>query len=265
MPLEFGQKFYEETVNNPSSFANQEAFNQYFPGLYVTTTFGTGNLLYVSASTMNIYYRHAVKDVAGQDSLVNHGESLNVTKEVIQLNRFKNTDIEDLVKPNDEYSYLKSPAGVYTRIVIPSKDIANILGDRILNNLPLSFTAMPQAEWSFALPVPTQLLLLPEDSVKTFFEGNKVDDNKTSYLSTYTASSRTYNFKNISNALKNQLENDPEKDLVLLVIPVYADIQTNSYYGTTYTVSVSNYLYPSGVTLRKDEKMREIVITSSKY
>lgn len=265
MPLELGQKLYDETVNNPSSFANQEAFNQYFPGLYVTNTFGTGNLLYVTGSAINIYYRYAEKDINGLDSLVNYGERLTVTKEVIQLNRFNNADVDDLVKPNDDYTYLKTPAGVYTRVVIPSSTIAELMEGRIINDLPLSFTAMPQADWKFSLPVPTRLLLLPEDSVKTFFEENQVDDNVTSYLSTYNSTSRAYNFSNISNALKNQLEKDPEKDLVMVVIPVEANEETNSYYGTKYTVSVSNYLYPSGLTFRKDPEMRQVLVTSSKY
>ena len=45
MPQSFGQKFYEETINNPSSFASQDAFNKFFPGLYVTTTYGSGNII----------------------------------------------------------------------------------------------------------------------------------------------------------------------------------------------------------------------------
>ena len=30
MPTEFGQKFYDETINNPGTFKNQETFNDFF-------------------------------------------------------------------------------------------------------------------------------------------------------------------------------------------------------------------------------------------
>jgi len=93
MPTEFGQKFYDETINNPGTFKNQETFNEFFPGLYVTTTFGSGNILSVASSVLKIYYNYAVKSTAGKDSLITTWEAFSVTKEVIQLSRFKNTDM----------------------------------------------------------------------------------------------------------------------------------------------------------------------------
>ncbi len=61
MPTEFGQKFYDETINNPGTFKNQETFNEFSRGLYVTTTFGSGNILSVASSVLKIYYNYAVK------------------------------------------------------------------------------------------------------------------------------------------------------------------------------------------------------------
>ena len=36
-PREFGQQLYDATLQEPEHFRNQEAFNNYFPGLYITT------------------------------------------------------------------------------------------------------------------------------------------------------------------------------------------------------------------------------------
>lgn len=269
MPKELGQKFYDESVNNPGTFKNQETFNNFFPGLYITNTFGTGNILYVDNSAFTIYYRYTIKGSAGQDSIIKTQERFNVTKEVIQLNRFKNTDMSEILKPNDNYSYMKTPAGVCTKLVIPAKDIISIVEGRIINNLTLTLKAMPQEDWQYALTPPKNLLILPEDSVKGFFEQGQIENNQTSFLSgNYVTSTRSYVFGNISNLLRYQIKNAPDKDLTLLVIPVTRTTGTNNNYyddGAEYTVSLSNYLRPAGVKLRKDPEAMQIEVVSAKY
>lgn len=271
---EIGQNFYNETITNPGSFKNQESFNKFFPGLYVTTTFGRGNILNVANSAFSIYYKYmaTVKGSTGQDSsFVARGvERFNVTKEVIQLNRIENSGIETLLQPNNEYSYLKSPAGVFTRLTIPAAEIIKKVNGHIINNIPLTLKAMPQESWKYALAPPTNLLLIPEDSVKTFFENGQIENNITSFLSAdYMASTRRYSFSNISALLKNQIEKNPDKDLNLLVIPV--DRITGSYRSsysssiTYYTIALNNYLSPSGVKLRKDAESMKLQVISSKY
>lgn len=261
MPIEIGQKFYDETINNPSTFSDQQSFNEFFPGLYITNTFGTGNILNVITSYFTIYYKYMTKDISGADSIGYQSEIFNVTKEVFQLNRFKNTDMSNLLEPDNEYSYLKTPAGVCTQLVIPASEITAKVSGRILNNMPLTLYAMPQEDYEFKLNPPTNLLLIQKDSVKAFFEEGKVQNGITTFVSTYNASTRAHVFGNISNLLKDQMENTPDKDLVMWVIPV--NHEKDNYYG--YTTSVSNYLFPSAVKLRKDEDVMKIVITSSKY
>lgn len=265
MPQELGQKFYDETVNNPSSFNSQDSFNEFFPGLYITNTFGSGNILGVSLSYYTIYYKHTLKDIEGNDSIAKAQEVFNVTKEVIQLNRFKNTDMNELLKPNDEFTYLKTPAGVCTRLVIPASEIEKKVKGRILNNMPLTLYDMPkQDEYDFQLNSPENLLLIPEDSINTFFEKGKIPDLETSFVSSYNATKRTHSFGNISNILKYQMENAPGEDLRLLIIPVKQKT-SQDYYGYSYVTGISNYLFPSGVKLRKDDDVMNVVVTSSKY
>lgn len=267
LPKEFGQKLYDETIQNPASFSSQEAFNKFLPGFYVTTTYGTGNILNISGSYIDIFYKYMTKTEAGKDSIVSSFERFNVTKEVIQLSRFKNSDIEQLLKPNDEYTYIKSPAGVCTRLVIPSKDLAPILEGRILNNLPLTLYAMPQENWKFAFDPAPNLLLLPEDSVKTFFEERQIENGTTSFLASYNTTTLTYSFNNISELLKHQLKNDKDHDLRLLAIPVKRTTTTTGSYNnqTTRTTAIENYMAPSGSKLRKDKEVTQMVVTSCKY
>lgn len=162
---------------------------------------------------------------------------------------------------------MKTPAGVCTKLEIPVSELKDKLEGRIINNLPFKMTALAQEEWEYTLSVPTSLLLLPEDSVKTFFESGKIQDSQTSYVGEYTSDGRTYDFKNISRVFEKHLENNPDEPLRLLVIPVENVTETSSSYydSNTYTTAINNYMSPSGVRLKKDKESRTLILTSSKY
>lgn len=267
MPKDFGQHFYDETINHPASFANQDAFNKFFPGIYVTTTFGTGNIINVYSSEMYIFYKYMTTGSAGQDSIVKTYENFNVTSEVIQLNRFKNSNISHLIQPNDSVSYLRSPAGVYTEFTIPSKAIATVINGRILSNMNLTLKAFPQDDWDFAFEPPSDILILPSDSVDKFFKNNQIENNNTAFRASYSYSSRSYDFSNICNILKDHIEKAPDKDLRVSIIPIERKIgSTSSYYGSsTYTAAINNYLEPSGVKLRTNKEAMRLRIVTIKY
>jgi hypothetical protein len=263
LPKTLGQKFYDETINNPSSFANQQVFNVFFPGLYITNTFGSGNILTVNSTVMMIHYRYLTASLSGAvDSIVDTYEVFTVTPEVIQLNNFYNTEITHLLEPNDLCTYLKTPAGVFTRLTLPVKEILSRIKGRRVNTFYLSLKAMPQEEWKYTLTPPDHLLLLPEDSLSGFFREGRLQNSITSFVSSqYT--SLAYDFGNLSALLKYLVENEPDKEeLDFLVIPVEMTTKQSSS-GSIVTTALNNYLKPSGVRLRKDgETLRFQVVTS---
>ncbi|MDR2764750.1 MAG: DUF4270 domain-containing protein [Tannerella sp.] len=285
LPVELGQKIYDETQQNPSTFRNQETFNQFFPGLYVTTGYGSGTVFHVEDTRMMIRYRYAETSSTGVDSLVSAVDGFRLTKDVIQLNRFENTDTEQLLEDHADCTYLKTPAGIFTRLVIPAREIREVIQGRMINNLPLELKYLPQEEWLYALAPPSHLLLLPEDSLRSFFENSNIENSVFSYISTpdgvssptasgqgYNPTTRTYSFRNIANLLSYHLATSPDEDLRMLVVPVNRICQTysnsSSYYydsssTTYYTTAISPYLAPSGLKLRKDNM--QIVILSSRF
>ena len=80
----------------------------------------------------------------------------------------------------------------------------------------------------------------------TFFKNNNVENNITSYRGSYVASTRTYSFGNIAKLLKTHIENSPDEDLEINVIPVQRRVgTTTNYYGQTseYTVQSIEELF----------------------
>lgn len=277
LPREWGTRFYNETVNNPSSFATQEAFNRFFPGLYITTDYGSGNILNVSDTQLYFYYRRPKS--SKNDTLVRDSVMFQVTKEVIQHSRFLHTDEEKLLTPNDQYAYVKTPAGIYPRLVIPSREIAKTIKGRFTNNLMLSLKYDPQENWKYAMSPPPYLMLMPEDSLRTFFENRSIENNATTFLSRdntrvstqygYDPATRTYYFSNIINLLNIHIKEKPDEDLRLLIVPVERDFATTTdRFGNVtgyYTRAIHNYLMLSGVKFPIDQEHMKIVVVSNKY
>lgn len=283
-PKEFGQEFYEATLNEKHHFANQEAFDQYFPGLYITTTSGQGSILQVLQTAVCFYYKHVVNEVnsEGRDTtyIANAVERFIVTPEVIQLNQFDNTRMETLVGAHPRINYQKTPAGVFTQINIPVKDIAEKTDGFIINTLPLSVQMLPPEEdnaFTLTKYVPDYGLLLPVDSMDAFFKNKQIENNQTSFLSGSYSSRysnygvREYYFGNISGLIKDRIQYAKDNNVAvedtmrMVIVPVSRKTALNYYTQTYYTTALSNYLGPSGTKLITDPKSLKIQIISSKY
>ena len=276
LPVKLGQDYLDKVMEKKSDLTVEELSN-FFPGTYITTTFGTGSMIPVYMTNISIYYTYwtMLKDEDGNDSIAYSPAAavLSVTKEVIQLNSFENKNPAFLSEDNADKTYLKSPAGVFTELTIPIKEIIKGVGKKKFSSVKLSLKAYPQDDWTYSLPFPgmtnspvpltdgsgssgysAKLLLIEPDSVTNFFETKGVADNLTSYTTQFNSSTYTFDFNNIANVVQNAIDKAPDKDLKLWVIPVLTTwISQSDMYGNTSTADyiTSHYLYPSGVTLMK--------------
>ena len=269
LPDDLGVKFYEEWRKPaPNAFSSADAFVKFFPGVYVTPTFGSGSILFVGGMYVNegtfvdVYFKYiaTTKDSNGNDSTyVNNGiTTFNVTKEIVQLNNYQSSHDENLLQPDEEKVYAKTPAGIFPKITIPIPDIINKMGAKKFTNAKLSLSVFGKDEWEYSFGYPSKLLLINQDSVTTFFENKLVADNRTTYASTFGSSlAYTYNFGNVSAVIQNAITNSPDKNLELLLIPV----STRSSGSTDY--STAHYLYPSGLTIKKGREFMKLAIVAT--
>ena len=277
LPKSFGNDFYQMTLSNPEYFKDQKSFNEYFKGVYVTTNVGQGNILYVTETSLTFFYKFLCteKTSAGKDTtyVKNGFEKFVVTPEVYQLNQFKNEGLGDLLKPNDSISYLKTPAGVFTEIEIPLKEMAEKVKGRNLSNLSFNLVALPPEEWEYSLTniAPTNALLVEKDSMQNFFIEKQIENNTTTFLSSnYSKDKRGYNFGNISNLLRHAMKESEEKgtpveNITMALVPVTRAVEQNQYTQEYYTTAINNYLSPSAVELVTDKSSLKIELISSEY
>ncbi|MDR1743446.1 MAG: DUF4270 domain-containing protein [Dysgonamonadaceae bacterium] len=275
LPNSLGEDFLQE-FNDPSStaFKNADAFNEYFRGLYITPTFGNSTIVNVSQTSINVNYHYIKAGGAstGADTTLTSVFTLTMTPEVIQINHIANKHA-DLLPDNSEKTYVASPAGVDTKIVFPLSQIQDKLKTGSLNQAYFSIKALTENNYDnnlVKISPPTYMMLIHQDSLKSFFEKGKLMDSKTSFLATFSSTSYTYDFGNIATMINYYKEVDKYKngtetfDLPFLLVPV--DVSTSSSTSSSSTVytAVHNLMMPAAVTLsKKPEDMKIDLIFSA--
>lgn len=231
------RKYYE----NPESFKNSYNFiHDVCPGFYFEMNDGLGSMAYITVSQLNIYFRYKA------DTTYVGTSTFSGTEEVLQTTNIENDDGALKALADDgSCTYLKTPAGIFTELTLPVDEVKTGHESDTLNTAKLVLTRLNNTTASnYSLDVPSALLMIPKDSLYSFFEnGNIIDYQRSFYASFDTDSSHrntnTYTFNNISalitymyNSKRDGLASDPnwlanhEDWNKVVVIPV--TVTTNS-------------------------------------
>ncbi len=284
---------YERGENNYFDDADHFIDNV-FKGVYVKNDFGDGTILYVERVDLEFQYRfHYVDSLGvalkkkvndengniGDDSIYIARQSLFAsTKEVIQANQFANSE-RLIAKANEKnWTYIKSPAGIFTEATLPYDSIYQQLSNDTLNAVKLTFTNYEDRNsQAFNMDAPSNVLLIRKQDVKSFFEENQINDNLTSFVATHNSSGvNQYYFPNIARlvttcinekkAARAQAEKEagaswdeelwseqwnkdnPDWNKVLLIPVTITTQQTSS--STTVTTAVQHDLEPGYAKLQ---------------
>ena len=267
--IDFGKRIYNGWKDK--KFTDDVTFNQFLKGAYVTTNFGSGSLIRVLYTSVDIYYKY--NDVLGNhnntaDTTRNALFSLSVTPEVMQLNHIKNKNPEKLFEEGTGAAYLKTPAGVYTEVVFPINKIKQNMASKefkTINTALFTLKGYTEKESSakYELSRPTTLLLINKDSVESFFSQRKLYDGKTTLVGT-RGSNNIYSFGNIASLINTYKNMNLDKDPVFTIIPVEVSTKTDSN-GSSYLTGVFNYLQPATSIIRNDEKNMRLELVYSKF
>ena len=238
LPLTLGQHMFDKYKEDKNNYKNAEAFiKNVLKGFYVHCTHGDGTILYINDMQLHLNFKYLIESSSGKvDSLVNGSTIFAATKEVIQANHFQNSDrLKELIEEKD-YTYLKTPAGIFTEVTLPIEEIAEMHMRDTLNAASITFTRYNEkSESKYLMGIPQTLLMVRKCDMHKFFEKNETYDDQTSFIAQYVGSSETantYSFPNISPLItqcineKQASKNDADWNKVVL-IPVKTETDSN--------------------------------------
>ena len=147
---------------------------------------------------------------------------------------------------NDEScTYVKSPSGIFTEMTLPIESIKSGHENDTISSAKIIVPRYNYTSDESMFAAPAYILMLPKDSLYSFFENKNVPDSKTSYLATYSSKSNSYTFNNISDLVntlwRNKENGKGGKDwnkVVLLPVTVSTNSSTSS--ATTNVTNVTN-------------------------
>lgn len=256
LPIEFGRKLFREYLNNPSTFATPQSFTQFFPGLYIKNTFGSGRVLNFGESRINMYYkRHTTyTNAVGEtrDTIYNIASTyMAVTPEVISNNVIRMKLAQSLTDLAATNPIMVAPLGYDVQLTFPANDLISTFhsqGGRqaVINTLSLSLP-VEEITNDYGIAPPKYVLMVLSKDKDTFFANNKINDDKTSFLATYDSTNKCYDFTSMRQYLLDLIEKGAltTDDFTFTLTPVNVTTEDSSsdyYYGTSYITAVTPYI-----------------------
>lgn len=236
----YGSYILQSYYRHPEYFKNSLAFAQNVcPGFYYKSTGGVGVMTQVYMTDLAISYRY----YAAPDSAVTATTSLMGTEEVKRTTSIVNDKAHLAQLAADEScTYLKAPAGIFTEVTLPVESIMQGHDGDTISSAKVIFHAMNATDDDNQFEVPTEVMLLPKDSLFKFFEDGDLPDNIRSYVASYSSSYNTYTFNNIASLIgemwKAKGSSADWNKAVLL--PVSRNYSTTSSSTSSTLVSVTN-------------------------
>lgn len=248
----YGSYIMQTYAEHPEYFkTNYKFLHNVCPGFYIKNVGGTGNMAKIWNTELIFYWtRHKTikaKDGVRDSTAVSIGYNrFDGTEEVLQLNKIEN-DTKNLEKlaSQQNWTYLKSPAGIFTEVTLPIEDIMKGHEKDTLNTATISFPRLnnDNEDNPYNFATPSTILMVQKDSLQSFFEKSKLADNRTSYTASYSSTGtykNAYTFQNIANLVSAMYKNKGKGENWNKVVLVPVNVITTTQ-GYTTVISKINH------------------------
>lgn len=248
LPKWYGSRLMNKYYENPDNFKNSYNFiRNVCPGFFFRIKNGSGTMLTIYVSTLNLYFSYYSND--DEHKLSKGMVRFSATPEVLQCSQVENTNMEHLLTSSDT-TYLKTPAGICTEMALPVNDILE--GHQLDSISKVTFTlACYNSKDYDAVDVdaPTSLLLVRRNEVDDFFLQHKLADGLTSFVASYSSSLNSYTFTNIAPLIRQCKKDSVDENWNKVVIVPVKTSSTTDTYGNSRLTSVKHEMGISSVRL----------------
>lgn len=255
LPDAMAEQFFEKYKTDPLVFSSPSRFTQYFPGFYVKTSYGSGCVVNVQNSVMNLHYTKTTV-INDKDSTYASTQTLMaVTPEIATGNHIK-LEIDPAIESGIASGrvYLLAPAGLNVLLHFPTREIVRSFEESVgaggstiqglINSLILEVPLKELPKSSYKLEPPQFLLFVRKSELQSFFEKKELADNVRSFYAEYNSDTRKYSFTGLRTFLNDVIEKkrqgteitDADEEIVLVPVSVYSETVSSgsSYYYYSY-------------------------------
>lgn len=255
LPDAMAEQFFEKYKTDPLIFSSPSRFTQYFPGFYVKTSYGSGCVVNVQNSVMNLHYTKTTV-INDKDSTYASTQTLMaVTPEIATGNHIK-LEIDPAIESGIAAGrvYLVAPAGLNVLLHFPTREIVRSFEESVgaggstiqglINSLILEVPLKELPKSSYKLEPPQFLLFVRKSELQKFFEKKELADNVRSFYAEYNSDTRKYSFTGLRTFLNDVIEKkrqgteitDADEEIVLVPVSVYSETVSSgsSYYYYSY-------------------------------
>lgn len=260
LPKEIGLGLYEQFKTNQSIFATPQAFAEWFPGLYITNSFGSGRVTRIVSNMINVYY-HSVQNIPNTErdtTLYAVGTYMAVTPEIISNNNLTYKMSESLAdKASAGETLLVGPVGYDVEFTFPAREIIRRYKEQsnqlsVVNALSLSIP-VENIENDYGLNPPPYILMVKKKDKVKFFGGTQINDDISSFYASYDSTNKRYTISSMRNYIMDLMDKDEvtAEDEEFVICPALVSFFVNSssnyyqyYYGYNTTSSQVSSITP---------------------
>lgn len=187
---------------------------------------------------------------------------------MLQLNKITN-DQNKLASLAAEQNctYLKSPAGIFTEVTLPVEDIMKDHETDTLNTATVTFPRMNNVDNNnqYQFDVPSTILMVQKDSLDAFFAKGKITDNRISYTASYNKNGsgvkNSYTFNNISHLVTTMYKNKGKSEDWNKVVLVPVTLTTTTQNSQTVITKINHDMALTSTRLVRGTDTAEDYIT----